>query len=116
MGQQENIRPFLKRLDIYCCTSNFESSPLSVWEAMSMSKAIISTNVGDIPKYIKSGYSGEILKVNDPEISSKFSNKLNALIQDKNKIYRYGLNAREIAVNMLDLELCANRHKKAYYS
>ena len=42
-------------IDIYICTSNNEASPLSVWEAMSMEKAIISTDVGDVGKFIDDG-------------------------------------------------------------
>ena len=35
--------------------------PLSVWEAMSMEKAIVSTDVGDIKKFINNGNNGLVV-------------------------------------------------------
>ena len=40
-----------------------KSSPLSVWEAMSMEKAIVSTDVGDIKKFINNGNNGLVVRV-----------------------------------------------------
>ena len=38
----------MKTFDILISTSNSESLPLSIIEALSMSKPVISTNVGDV--------------------------------------------------------------------
>ena len=45
------IRSLLNQSDIYVCSSNYESSPVSIWEAMSMELPIVSTDVGDLSKY-----------------------------------------------------------------
>jgi len=57
-GSSENIPSILKAADVYVCSSIAEASPISVWEAMSMGKAIVSTDVGDVAKFIKDGVSG----------------------------------------------------------
>ena len=41
------VRQLISIIDIYICSSDNEVSTWSVWEAMSMEKAIISTDVGD---------------------------------------------------------------------
>ena len=76
------MRPILKRFDFYVCSSNAESSPISVWEAMSMQKAIISTDVGDVPLYIKDGHNGFVVGVGESE---KLCCKLEELIQNDSK-------------------------------
>ena len=66
----EDVRPLLKLINIYVCTSRYESSPLSVWEAMSMEKAIVSTDVGDIKKFINNGNNGLVVRVgNDKKLA-----------------------------------------------
>ena len=44
INSRRDVRPLLKRFDIYVCSSDNEASPLSVWEAMSMKKPIVSTD------------------------------------------------------------------------
>ena len=59
-----HIRHFYKILSIYLCTSHSESSPLSVWQAMSMSIPIAACPVGDIPLHI-TNKSGIIITPHD---------------------------------------------------
>lgn len=107
----KDLRPYLKRIDIYVCTSNAESSPISVWEAMSMSKPIVSTNVGDVPRYLVSGKSGEIVQVGNAKAISK---KLEKLIRDSKLRLIYGNRARKIAVKNFDIKKISNNYKKFY--
>jgi glycosyltransferase involved in cell wall biosynthesis len=111
IGAQDDVRPWLKLFDVYLCTSNAESSPISVWEAMSMSKAIISTDVGDVPKYIKNGVSGEIVPVKD---DASIAIKVIELFYDKEKRKLYGGNARKTAKENLTIEVCSKMHLLAY--
>lgn len=64
-GGRRDVRPVLKRFDIYLCTSVAESSPVSVWEAMAMGCAVVSTDVGDVPRFVKHGETGFIASVGD---------------------------------------------------
>ena len=73
-----------------------------------------STDVGDVPQYVKNGFSGEIINANDESIVASFSKKIKDLVIDENKRTLYAKNAREIAIKNLDLKLCAKRHKNAY--
>ncbi len=111
VGGHEDTRPFLEKFDIYLCTSHNESSPLSVWEAMSMGKAVISTDVGDVARHVKNGISGEIVGTgNVTEVVDRILN----LAANPNLKLAYGEAAREIAVNELDVSICAERHINAY--
>jgi glycosyltransferase involved in cell wall biosynthesis len=111
VGARSDVRPLLKRFDVYLCTSVAESSPISVWEAMAMARPVVSTDVGDVPLYVKDGESGFVITVGD---DAALAQKVGLLIDDAGLRARLGGNARRIAVDKLDLAICADRHLAAY--
>ncbi len=111
IGGRSDVRPLLKRFDTYVCSSNNESSPISVWEAMAMAKPIISTNVGDVPLYITDDVNGYIVDVGD---SDMMANRIQCLSNSTSLRKAFGEKCREIAVNDLDISSCAERHFNAY--
>jgi len=112
-GQTMDVRPFLNRFDIYVCSSIAESSPVSVWEAMSMAKPVISTDVGDVALYVKDNENGFIIQVDDEHALAE---KIGVLIENEQLRHDFGRKARETAIKRLDIRNCANLHKKAYLS
>jgi glycosyltransferase involved in cell wall biosynthesis len=111
VGQRMDVRPLLNRFDIYVCSSKFESSPISVWEAMSMAKPIVSSDVGDVSRYIKTGYNGFIVETNNPDQLAKSISKL---IENNKSRIQFGQQSRRIAINNLDISNCVGKHIKAY--
>lgn len=111
VGARADVRPLLKRFDVYVCSSVAESSPISVWEAMAMAKPVVSTGVGDVPLYVKDGESGYVAPVGD---DAALAQKCELLIDDAGLRARLGGNARRTAVDKLDLAICADRHLAAY--
>ncbi len=111
LGECANVSGLLKRIDIYACTSNSESGPMTLFEAMSMEKAIVSTNVGDVSHFIKNGSNGFIVDVGD---YLNLSQKLSILVSDSGMRRKFGISAREIAIKELDISICALKHYKAY--
>lgn len=109
-GAAEDPRPLLERTDIYLCTSNAESSPLSVWEAMSMGKPIVSTDVGDVGLYVQPD-AGRLAAVGDAE---GLAAQVLALAADPEWRARAGARAREKAVTHLDVHRCGERHVAVY--
>ena len=107
IGYQNDIRTILKEFDLFICTSKAESGPMTLWEAMSMEKAVVTTDVGDVSKYVRSGYSGEIVSIGDVDGMTK---KIMELIMDEKKRKIYGSRAREIVIQNLDVSICAEKH------
>ena len=101
----KSINRYLKQSDILLSTSINESLPLSICEAMASSKAIISTDVGDIKKFVEMKSSninpgGKVFNRYDHRGISKFI--LN-LYKNKNKIRKLGYNSNKIANNYFNI-------------
>ncbi len=111
MGYKTDIRPVLQRFDIYVCSSKAESSPISVWEAMSMGKPVVSTDVGDVGLYVGNAINGFIIGVGD---CGALRNRLSTLINNEDMRSKFGSRGREIAIRNLDISLCAHRHLAVY--
>jgi len=111
LNSREDIRPLLKTMDIYVCTSKNESSPLSVWEAMSMEKAIVSTNVGDVGKFVNDGVNGLIVKVGN---INNLAKSIKKLIEKPKLRKKFGKKSRQIAKNKLNIKICGKLHSVAY--
>jgi glycosyltransferase involved in cell wall biosynthesis len=110
-GSSENIPSVLKTADIYICSSIAEASPISVWEAMSMGKAIVSTDVGDVAKFIKDGENGFIVPTKN---AAALVAKATLLIDNLDLRKKLGINARKTAVKNLDVDICVKKQADFY--
>ena len=111
LGTRIDVRPFLKAMDIYICSSKNESSPLSLLEAMSMEKAIVSTDVGDVAKFITNGNNGYLVKNGD---ENDFVNYIKKLIDNEILRYNLGKSARDVVKQKFDLKICSDNHIDMY--
>ena len=113
VGQREDVRPLLAEFDIFVCSSRAESSPLSVWEAMAMSLPIVSTQVGDVPKYVREGQEGFLAPVED---ALGLAEGVSKLISDAALRCSIGAAAREAALANFPVARIAELTEAAYRS
>ncbi len=76
-----------------------------------MAKPIVSTNVGDVAKFIKDGENGFIVPIKD---TAAMAEKIGLLIENKELRRKFGRQARETAVKHLDVENCVKKHVQLY--
>jgi glycosyltransferase involved in cell wall biosynthesis len=110
-GSLDNIPSVIRSADVYVCTSLKEASPTSVWEAMSMAKPVVSTDVGDVKLFVRDGESGYVVPVGDAEALAE---RVEKLLNNESMLREFGQNARRVVKESLDLVQCARLHKKAY--
>lgn len=58
----EQMRSFYDLLDVYICASDYEGSNNSLLEAAAMERAIITTDNGTVPEYLRNGQSAFIVE------------------------------------------------------
>ena len=76
-----------------------------------MKKAIVTTDVGDVSKFVKNGINGYVVKTGDYKNLSKYALKL---IKNHKLRKKFGNISRKIAKEKLNLKLCADRHFRTY--
>ncbi|MCI0468514.1 MAG: glycosyltransferase, partial [Nitrospirae bacterium] len=86
------IAGLMQKADIFVCASRDEVGPLTVLEAMSAGKAIISTAVGGVPVMIRNREDGIIIPVND---SGALAQAIIYLHDNRHEIKRLGENAKK---------------------
>ncbi|MBO7922669.1 glycosyltransferase family 4 protein [Alteromonas sp. K632G] len=101
-GQLSNVKSALTKLDIYVCASHEEAFPISLLEAMSAQKSIVSTNVNGIPEMLKHGYTALLSDKEDPLTLSK---NVELLLNDSELSARLRNNCRKEAVTRFDISL-----------
>ena len=111
LGGVEDAVPCMEAADIYVCSSVAEASPMTVWEAMSASKPVVSTDVGDVSTYVRSGESGYVVPIGD---SPAIAAAILTLMNDAEKRMDFGERARKIVEANLDLLVVAKKTVDSY--
>ena len=110
-GMIDDVPSFLYGADIFVCTSITEAGPMTVWEAMSMGKAVVTTDVGSVGQYIENGISGFIVPDRD---SKALSIKVEELLNDPALRKKMGAGARLVAKKKLDVSIAADKYALFY--
>lgn len=110
-GPQSDVRPWLQRMDVYVCSSRAESSPTAVWEAMAMECPVVSTDVGDVPRYIVNGENGYVEAVGDADA---IATRVGGLLCDYEMRRRFGKKSRSIAVSNFSVRRVAKATERFY--
>jgi glycosyltransferase involved in cell wall biosynthesis len=111
LGKLDDVASALKAADIYVFTSLAEASPIAVWEAMSMGKAIVANDVGSVRQYIEDGKSGFIVPIKDQQALNA---KMEILLKDAPLRRQMGAEARAVAKERLDVSIAAEKHALFY--
>jgi glycosyltransferase involved in cell wall biosynthesis len=64
---QSDVADLMRVSDVFLFTSAFEGMPMVVLEAQGCGLPVVSTDVGEVPRIVKPGSSGELITDRDPE-------------------------------------------------
>ncbi|MBK8087391.1 MAG: glycosyltransferase [Chitinophagaceae bacterium] len=96
-------------LDIVMLTSLNEGTPVSIMEAMSSAKPVVSTNAGGVAELIDSGKTGFV-----GTTRKQLSEQVGMLIEDRLKRNEIGSNASQFATQQLSKAYEVEQLKKLY--
>jgi glycosyltransferase involved in cell wall biosynthesis len=108
---QPDVRPIVAGADIYVCSSIAEASPMALWEAMSMGKAVVSTDVADVERFLEGHHAGVVVPVRN---SKALANAVETLVFNPDLRHIMEGNARAVALANFDISRCVERHEQLY--
>jgi glycosyltransferase involved in cell wall biosynthesis len=91
-GYREDVRPWIAMADVFAIPSLYEGGPLTLFEAMRLGRAIVSTPVGLVPAAIEDGRNGLLVPTGDEEALAR---ALDRLLADRDFAAGLGRRARE---------------------
>ena len=100
----------MNMMDVFILPSYIEALPMSILEAMSYGKPIISTRVGGIPSLVKDDYNGWLYDPYDIKVLDKI---IEEIFADKGKVKVYGHNSRTEALKY-DIHTIAKKLNSIY--
>jgi glycosyltransferase involved in cell wall biosynthesis len=100
----------MNMIDVFILPSHIEALPMSILEAMSYAKPIISTKVGGIPSLVKEAYNGWLY---DPSQIHQLDQVFDEIFADKTKLQAYGNNSRAEALQY-DIQTVAAKMNSIY--
>lgn len=113
LGYRSDVKDLLHSADLYICSSDFEASPIAVWEALSCGLPVVSTDVGDVREIFENNTCGGVVDTQDPQA---LANEIHSLLQDPKQMQLYGENGRKTALDLFSLEHVTAEHEKFYKS
>jgi glycosyltransferase involved in cell wall biosynthesis len=108
-GQQENVLPYLRAMDVFLLTSFREQMPLTVLEAMAVGVPVVATGVGEIPYIIDDGITGFVHNVDDS--ADAFARSLCVLLSPERRT-RMGETARTKIIDSFQEQDMIRRYQR----
>jgi glycosyltransferase involved in cell wall biosynthesis len=90
-GEQEDVSPFLHRMDLYAQASLTAGLPNAILEAMACGLPVVATAVGGTPEAVSHGTTGLLVPPRNPET---FAGAMATVLEDAALAARFGLAGR----------------------
>lgn len=100
-GLQTDIKPWLKAMDIFMMSSEFEGLPIALLEAMSMGCMPACTDAGGIPEVIRDNENGLLVPVNNP---LQLADRLATALSHRRQVEAMKLAARETVISHFSMQ------------
>jgi len=111
--KNEDMHLVYRAMDIVTLTSLNEGTTVSAIEALAGARPVVTTAAGGVKDVIEDNKSGFIVPINDVDA---FSNKVSALINDKEKRDGFGSHGRDFVKNKYSSKRLITDIEKLYYS
>lgn len=99
LGYKEDVRGFIDLCDVFILPSYHEGMPRSALEAMSMSKAVILSNIPGTQELIQEGKNGFYC---EPRSTNSLVTSIEKILSNKKNITNFGKKSRKLIESKFD--------------
>jgi glycosyltransferase involved in cell wall biosynthesis len=112
LGHRSNVKELLEQSHIFVFPSYYrEGIPKSLIEACAVGRPIITSDSPGCRECVINNYNGYLVPVKDTDLLAQ---KMETLINDKEKRVRMGLNSRKLAEKEFSVENVIEKHLEIY--
>lgn len=112
LGMRKDVDQLLNEVDLYVCSSDFEASPISIWEALASGLPVVSTDVGDVKEIIEQNDCGIVVPCKNP---SELAGAILQMLKDSDYLEKCRKNSRETAISNFSMDSTANKYQEFYH-
>ena len=110
-GLQSETRPYLRAMDIFMMSSEFEGLPIALLEAMSMGCTPACTAAGGIPELVKDNQNGILVPVENPML---LVNRLSEYLKQPERLKVLAASARETVITSFSMQKMVSELETIY--
>jgi glycosyltransferase involved in cell wall biosynthesis len=92
VGQQHDVRTFLRDHRLYCHTATIENLPIALMEAMAEGLPVLAAPVGGVPELFRPGVEGQVWGLDDAQAAARV---LIETMSDPDRLAEMATRARE---------------------
>lgn len=111
MGVRRDVHRILAASDLFVLSSDREGLPIAVVEAMAMSRPVVATRVGDLPKLVSEGVTGSLVEPDDP---NDLARAVGELLSTPALADQMGKNARKVASRDFSIASMIDQYDSLY--
>ena len=111
LGMRKDIPFLLNNMDLYICSSDFEASPISVWEALASKLPVVSTDVGDVEDIFVEHKCGIVVPSKNP---NQLAQAVLQFIESEELRKEFSIRARDSALKLFSLDSVAKKYGDFY--
>jgi glycosyltransferase involved in cell wall biosynthesis len=109
LGSRSDIPALLSATNVFALTSHNEANPVSILEAMSVGRPVVSVDVGSIHEVIEQGQNGLLVEAGSAE---QLTACISKLIDDPLRAEAMGAAARKTVVDRWSVEFMVRRYER----
>ena len=110
-GLQSETRPYLRAMDIFMMSSEFEGLPIALLEAMSMGCTPACTAAGGIPELVKDNQNGILVPVETPMLLVE---RLSEYLEHPERLKALAESARETVIASFSMQKMVSELETIY--
>ena len=110
-GLCQDVRDWIRAIDVLLLTSRMEAFPVSLLEAMACAKPVIATNVGAIPEMVVPETTGYLVQPGDPTDIARATSRV---LRDPEHARELGRQGRQLVENRFSLTSMVRGYERLF--
>jgi glycosyltransferase involved in cell wall biosynthesis len=109
VGSRNDVPRLLAAMDVFALTSHNEANPISILEAMSVGRPVVSTDVGSIHEAVTDGETGYLVPAGD---SAQLTDRVLSLLMDEPRRVAMGAAARAAVIDHWSIDAMVSGYEQ----